>query len=164
METEQRHYFDDKGLYGQSFGFSTCHVWMWDLDYKEGWAPKNWWFQTVVLEQTLESPSYSKEIKPVNLKGNQFWIFTGRTNTEAEAPILWPPDAKNGLIWKDLDAWKGWRQEEKGTTEDEMVGCHHWLHGHEFEQTLGHRGTGRPGMLQSVGSQRVRHNWAAELN
>ena len=103
---------------------------------KEGWAPKNW-FQTVMLEKTLESPLDSKEIKSVNPKGNQPWIFTGRTDAEAEAPILWSPDAKSWLTGKDPDAGKDWRQEEKGATEDEMVGWHHRLDGHGFEQTPG---------------------------
>ena len=101
---------------------------MWELDYKESWVPKNWCFWTVVLEKTLESPLDCKEIKLVNLKGNQSWIFTGRT--EAETPILWPPDVKNWLIWKDPDARKDLRREEKGMTEDEMVGWHHWLSGY----------------------------------
>ena len=110
---------------------------MWELDHSKGWTLKNWWFWTVVLEKTLESPLDCKEIKPVNLKGSQSWIFIGRTDTEAEAPILWPPDAKSWLIGKDPDAGKDLGQEEKGTTEDEMVGWHHWLDRHEFEQTLG---------------------------
>ena len=103
-------------------GFSSSHVWMWELDQKEGWAPKNWCFWTVVLEKTLESPLDIKVIKPVHPKGDQSWIFTGRTDAEAEAPILWPPDAKSQLTGKDLNAGKDWRREEKGTTEDEMVG------------------------------------------
>ena len=118
----------------QSYGFSSGHVWMWEFDYKEGWAQKNWCFWTVVLEKTLEGPLDCKEIKPVNPKGNQSWIFIGRTDAEAEAPILWPPDANNWLIRKGLDSGKDWRQKEKGTTEDKMVGWHHWLSGHEFEQ------------------------------
>ena len=124
-----------KGLSSQSYGFSSSHVWMWELDHKESWVPKNWCFWTVVLEKTLESPLGCKEIKPVNPKGNQCWIFIGRT--DVEAPILWPPDAKNWLTGKDPDAGKDWRQEEKGTTKDEMVGWHHWLSGHEFEQAPG---------------------------
>ena len=128
-----RHYFADKGPYSQSYGFSSSHVWMWELDHKEGWAPKNWCFWTVVLEKRLESPLDCKEIKPVHPKGNQSWIFTGRTDAEAEAPILWPPDAKNWLIGKDPDAGKDWRQEKRWTTEDELVGWHHQLDGHEFE-------------------------------
>ena len=110
---------------------------LWELDHKEGWAQKNWSFRTVVLEKTLESPLDFKEIKPVNPKGNQSWIFIGRTAADAEAPILRSPDAKNWLIGKDPDAGKDWRQEEKGMTEDEMVEWHHWLNGHEFEQALG---------------------------
>ena len=110
---------------------------MWELDYKESWAPKNWCFWTVVLWKTLENFLECKEIKPVNPKGNQSWIFMGRTDAEAETPILWPPDAKNWLIGKDPNAGKGWRQEEKGTTEDEMVGWHHWLDEYEFEQAPG---------------------------
>ena len=113
------------------YGFSSSHVWMWELDYKESWVLKNWCFWTVVL--TLESPLDCKEIQPINPKGNQSWIFIGRTDPEAETPILWPPDMKNWLIWKDPDAGKDWGQEEKGTTEDEMVGWHHQLNGHEFE-------------------------------
>ena len=107
---------------------------MWEMDHKEGWVPKNWFFWIVVLEKTLESPLDCKEIKPVSPKGNQSWIFIGRT--DAEAPILWPPDAMNRLIRKDPDAGKDWRQEKKGTTEDKMVGWHHQLNGHEFEQAL----------------------------
>ena len=110
---------------------------MWELDHKESWALKNWCFWTVVLEKTLENPSDCKEIKPVNSKGNQSWIFVGRTDAEAEAPVLWPPDMKNWLIGKDPDAWKDWGQEEKGITEDEKVGWHPQLNGHEFEQVLG---------------------------
>ena len=110
---------------------------MWELDYKESWVPKNWCFWTMVLEKTLESPLDYKEIQPVNPKGNQSWIFIGRTDAEAEAPILWPPDMKNWLTGKDPDAGKDWRWEEKGTTEDEMVGWHHWFDGHEFKQAPG---------------------------
>ena len=112
---------------------------MWELDHKEGWVPKNWCFYTVVLEKTLESPLDCKETQSVNPKENQPRIFTGRIDaeTEAEAPILWPQDAKSRLIRKDPDAGKEWRQEEKGTTKDEMVGWHHWLNGHEFEQAPG---------------------------
>ena len=106
---------------------------MWELDHKESWVPKNWCFWTVVLDKTLESPLDCKEIKPVNPKGNQSWMFIGRTDVEAEAPILWPPDAKNWLLGKDPDAGKYWRQGKKGTTEDEMAGWHHWIDGHEFE-------------------------------
>ena len=129
---KQRHYFANKGQYSQSHGFSSNHVWMWELDNKEGWAPKNRCLRTVVLEKTLESPLDSKETKPVNPKENQPWIFIGRT--DGETPILWPPDVKSLLIAKDPDPGKGWGQEEKGVTEDEMFGWHHWLNGHEFEQ------------------------------
>ena len=121
----------------QGYGFSSSHVWMWELDYKESWVLKNWWFLTVGLEKTLESPFNCKEIKPVNPKGNQSWIFTGRPDVEAEAPILWPPGAKSWVIRKDPDVGKDWRQEEKGTTKDETVRRHHWLNGHEFEQAPG---------------------------
>ena len=113
---KQRHYFANKGLSSQSYGFSSSHVQMRELDHKEGWRPKNWCFWTVILEKTLESPLDCKEIKPVNPKGNQPWIFIRRTDAEAEAPILWPPDVKSQLIGKDPDTEKDWRQEEKGVT------------------------------------------------
>ena len=122
-------------LYSQSYGFSTSHVQMWELDHQRTWAPKNWCCWTLVLEKTLETPLGGKEIKPVNGKGNQPWIFIGRT--DAEAPILWPPDVKGRLTGKDPDAGKDWGQEEKGMTKDEMVGWHHQLNGHEFEQVPG---------------------------
>ena len=134
---KQRHHFANKGPSSQIYGFSSSRVWMWELDYKESWVPKNWCFWIVVLEKTLESPLDSKEVKPVRPKGNQSWIFIGRTDTEAEAPILWLPDAKSRLIGKDPDAGKDWNQEAKGMTENEMVGWLHWLNGHEFEQTPG---------------------------
>ena len=127
---KQRHYFANKGLSGQGYGFSSGHVWMWELDYKKSWALKNWCFWTVKLEKTLESPLDCKEIQPVHPKGNQSWVFIGGTDVEAETPIVWPPDVKNWLIWKDPDAGKDWGQEEKGTTEDEMVGWHHRFDGH----------------------------------
>ena len=133
---KQRHYFVYKRPSSQSYGFSTSHVWMWDLDYKESWELKNWCFWTVVWRR-LERPLECKDIQPVHPKGNQSWIFIGRTDAEAETPILWPPYVKSWLIGKDLDAGKDWRQEEKGPTEDEMVGWHHWLDWHEFEQVLG---------------------------
>ena len=132
---KSRYYFANKGPSSQSYGFSSSHVRMWELDHKESWAPKNWCFWTVVLEKILDSPLDSKEIKPVHPKGNQSWIFIGRT--DAEAPILWPPDARNWLTGEDLDAGEDWGQEEKGTTEDEVVGWHHRLNGHEFEQAPG---------------------------
>ena len=135
IKKKQRNHFANKGPCSQSYGFSSIYVWMWKLDPKEGWAPRNWCFWNVVLEKTLESPFDSKEIKPINPKENQSWIFIGRT--DAEAPVLWPPDVKSWLMGKDPDAGKGWGQEEKGTTEEEMVEWHHWHNGHEFEQTLG---------------------------
>ena len=130
---KETRYFADKGSSSQSYGFSTRHVWMWELDYKESWALKNWWSWTEVLEKTLESPLDGKEIQPVHPKGNQSQIFIGRTDAEAETPIPWWPDAKNWLIWKDHEARKDLRQEEKGMTEDEIVGWLHWLNGHEFQ-------------------------------
>ena len=122
-----------KGPSSQTYGFSGSHVWMWELNYKESWALKNWCFWTVMLEKTLESPLDCKGIQPVHPKGNQSWIFIRRTDVEAETPIFWPPDTKNRLIGKDTDAGKDWRQEEKGTTEVEMVGWHHWCNENEFE-------------------------------
>ena len=136
---------------------------MWELDYKESWMPKNWCSWTVVLEKTLESPLDCKEIQLVHPKGNQSWIFIGRTDAEAVTPVFWPPDAKNWLIWKDPDAGKDWRWEEKGMTEDEMVGWHHqwtWV----WVDSGSWWWTGRPGMLWFMGSQRVGHAWATELN
>ena len=132
-----------------------CESWT----IKKSWALKNWCFWTVVLEKTLESPFDSKEIKSVNPKGNQSQIFIGRTDAEAEASLLWPPDVKSWLVWKDPDARKDWGQEEKRTTEDEMVGWHHWLNGHEFEQTQ--EDSERQGSLVccSPWGRRVRHNW-----
>ena len=132
---KQRCHFADKGLYSQSYSFSRRHVWMWEFDHKEGWVTKNQCFWTLVLEKTLESPLECKEIKAVNPKENQLQIFIG--GTDAEAPILWPADVKSQLIGKDPDDRKDWRQEKKGMTEDEIVGWHHWLNGHEFEQALG---------------------------
>ena len=119
---KQRHYFADKGLYGQSYGFSSSHVWMWELGRKEGWTLKNWCFWTVMLESPLDC----KEIKPVNPEGNQPWIFIRGTDVEAEAPILWPVDAKSQLTGKDPDAGKDWGQAEKRATEDEMIGWLQW--------------------------------------
>ena len=129
---KQRHYFANKGPSSQGYGFSSGHVWMWELDYKESLAPKNWSFWTVVLEKTLESPLDCKEIQPVHPKGDQSWVFIGRTDADTETPILWPPDAKNWLIRNDPDAGKNWGQEKKGMTEDEMVGWHHQIDGHGF--------------------------------
>ena len=150
----------NKGLYSQGYGFSSSHVWMWELDHNEGWALKNWCFRTVVLEKTLESLLHCK-IKPVNPKGNQSWMLIGRPDAEAEAPILWLPDGKSRLFGKDPDADKDWGQ-EKGV----MVGWHHWLSGHEFEQDSAQepedRGGQEPGVLPFMGLQRVEHNWATE--
>ena len=123
---KQRHYFANKGPSSQGCGFSSSHVGMWELDYKESWVPKKWCFRTVVLEKILESPLECKEIQPVHPKGDQSWVFIGRTDVEAETPILWPPDAKSWLIWKDPDVGNGWRQ-EKGMTEGEIVIWHHQL-------------------------------------
>ena len=134
---KQSHYFADKGPSSQSFGFSSSHVWMWELDHKEGWAPKSWCFWTVALEKTFESPLDCKEIQPLHPKRDQSWVFIGRTDIETETSIIWLPDAKSWLFWKDPDARKDWGQEEKGMTEDEMVAWHHWLNGHESESTLG---------------------------
>ena len=135
---------------------------MWELDHKESWALKNWCFWTMVLEKTLESPLDCKETA-VNPKGNQSWIFIGRTDAEAEAPILWPPDAKNWLIRKDPNSGKDWRQEKKGTIEDEMVGWHHWLDGHEFEQPLG-VGDGQGSLLCRKESDMTKQlNWTEWL-
>ena len=129
--------FADKGPSSQSCGFPSGQAWMWELDHEENWAPKNWCFWTVVLEKTLESPLDCKEIQTVSPKGDQSWVFIGRTDVEAEIPVLWPPDVKNWLIGKDPDSGKDWRQEERGTTEDEMVGWNHQLNGHVIEQAVG---------------------------
>ena len=130
---KQRHYFANKGPSSQGYGFSSGHLWMWELDCQESWALKNWCFWTVVLEKTHESPLNCKEIQPVNSKGDQSWVFIGRTDAKAETPILWSPHAKCWLIAKGSDAGRYCGQEEKGTTEDEMAGWHHRLDGHEFE-------------------------------
>ena len=160
---KQRHYLANKDLSSQGYGFSSGHVWMWDLDCEESWVPKNWYFWTEV-EKTLESPLDCKEIQLVHPKGDQPWVFTGRTDVEAETPILWPPDAKSWLIWKDLDAGKYWGHKEKGTTEDEMVGWHH-LNG--FGSTLG-VGDGQGSLVccsswdckESDTTERLNWNWA----
>ena len=133
---KQRHYFTDKGLYSQSYGFSSSNVWMWELDHKESWVPKNGCFRTVVLEKTLESPLDRKD-RPVPPKGNEYWICIGKTDAEAEALILRPFDVRNWLNRKGPDAGQDWRWEEKGMTENEMVGWHHRVDGHEFEQAPG---------------------------
>ena len=128
-----KHCFAKKGLSSQSYGFSSSHVWMWELDYKESWAPKNWCFWIVVLEKALESPLDCKEIQPVHPKGNHSWIFIGRTGCwswNSNTSVTW---CENWLIGKNPDVGKDWRREEKGTTEDEMIGWYQWLNGHEFE-------------------------------
>ena len=130
---KQRHYFANKGSSSQSYGFSSSHVWMWELDCKESWALRNWCFWTVVLEKTLESPLDCKETQPVHPQRDQCWMSFGRTDVEAETPILWPRDSKSWFIWKDPDAGKHWRLKETWMTEDGMIGWHHWLNGHEFE-------------------------------
>ena len=129
--------FVNKGPSSQGHGFSSSHIWMWELDYKESWALKNWCFWTVVLEKTLESPLDCKEIQPVHPKVDQSWVFIGRNDAKAETPVLWPLHAKSWLIGKASDSGRDWRQEEKRTTEDEMAGWHHRLNGHEFGWTPG---------------------------
>ena len=161
---KQRHCFTNKGPFSQSCGFSSSHIWMWELDYKESWVPKNWCFWTVVLKKTLESPLHCKEIQPVHPKGNQSWIFIGRTVAEAETPILWPPDVKNWLTGKDPDAGKDWRQEEKGTTgwDSWMASLTLWTW--VWANSGSWWWTGKPGVLQSMGWQRVWPDWETELN
>ena len=137
-----------------------------ELDYKESWVPKNWCFCTVMLEKTLENPLDCKEIQPVHSEGDQPWDFFGRNDAKAETPVLWPPHVKSWLIGKDSDAGRDWGQEEKGMTEDEMAGWHHWFNGRESEWTPGDGDGlgGRPGGLRFMGSQRVGHDWVTELN
>ena len=150
----------------QGYGFSSVHVWIWELDYKESWAPKNWCFWTVVLEKTLEGPLDCKGIQPVHPKRDQSWVFIGRTDAEAETPILWPSHGKSWLLGKDPDAGRDWGRRRKGTTEDEMAGWHHRLDGREFEWTLGvGDGQGRSSVLRFKGSQRS-DTWSTwtELN
>ena len=161
---KQRHSFANKGLSSQGYGFSSSHVWMWELDYKESSALKNWCFWTMDFGE--DSWEDYKEIQPVHPKGDQFWVFIGRTDIEAETPILWPSDAKNWLIGKDPDAGKDWGQEEEGTTEDEWDG---WMASPSQCRWVSVNSgswqwTERPGVLCSVVLQRVRHDWAAELN
>jgi len=161
---KRRHYFVNKGPSSQGYGFSHDNVWMWELDYKEIWAPKNWCFWTVVFGKTLESPLDCREIQTVYPRGDQSWVFIGRTDFEAETPILWPPDEKSWLIWKDPDAGKDWEQEEKVMTEDEMVWWHHWLNEHGFGWTLG-VGDGQGGMACWIhGVAKFGHDWVNELN
>jgi len=145
MHQLRKDFFEPKGPSSQGYGFSSGHVWMWELDCEESWALKNWCFWTVVLEKSLESPLDCKEIQPVHPKGDQPWVFFGRNHTKAETAVLWPPHAKSWLIGKDSDAGRNWGQEEKGTTEDEMAGWHHWLDGHGFGWTLG-VGDGQEGL------------------
>ena len=166
----RRYCFVNKGLSSQDYGFSSSHVWMWELDYKESWELKNWCFWTVVMEKTLESPLDYKEIQPVHPKGDQSWVFTGRTDVEAETPILWPPDAKGWLIWKDPDAGKDLRAGGEGDNKmrwldditDSMatsLSLLHWVNSMDMSWWW----TGRPGVLRFMRSQRIRHNWATEL-
>ena len=161
---KQRHYFANKGPSSQGYGFSSDHVWMWQLDYKESWVPKNWCFWTVVLEKTVESPLDCKEIQPVHPKGDQSWVFIGRTDVEAETPILWPLDAKSWLIQKKPWCWERLKAEGKGDDR----GWDGWMASRtQWTWVWVNSGswwwTGRPGVLQSMGSQRVRHDWATEL-
>ena len=160
---KQRHYFANKGPSSQGYGFSSGFVWMWELDCQESWAPKNWCFWTVVLEKTLESPLDCKEVQPVHLKGDQFWVFIGRTDVEAETPILWLPHVKSWLIGKDPDAGRDWGQEEKGTTEHEMAEWHHRLDGREFEWTPG-VGGGQGGLVCCNSWGRKESNTTERLN
>ena len=161
---KQRHYFANKYPSTKAYGFSSSHVWMWELDYKESWALKNWCFWTVVFEKTPESPWHLKENQPVHPKGDQFWVFTGRTDVEAETPIIWPPNAKSWPIWKDTDAGKDWGQEEMEMTEDDgwMASPTRWTW--VWVNSGSWWWTGRPGMLQFMGSQRVRNNCVTELS
>ena len=137
---------------------------MWELDCEECWVPKYWCFWTVVLEKTLESPSDCKEIQPLHSEGDQPWVFFGRNDAKAETLVLWPPHAKSWLIGKDSDAGRDWGQEEKGMTEDEMAGWHHWFDGRVWVNSGSWWWTGRPGVLRFMGSQRFGHNWVTELN
>ena len=158
---KQRHYFVNKGLSSQGYVFSSSHVWMWELDYKESWAPKNWCFWTVVLGKTLESPLDCREIQPVHPKGDQSWVFIGRTDVDAESSILWPPHVQSRLIWKDPDAGKDRGQEEKGTTEDEMIGWHHRLDGHGLGWTPG-VGDGQGGLVCYSSWGRKGRTWLSD--
>ena len=166
---KQRHYFANKGTSSQGYGFSCGHVWMWELYCEKSWARKNWCFWTVVLEKTLESPLDCEEIQPVHPKGDQSWVFFGRSDAKAETPILWPPHVKSWLIGKDSGAGRDWGQKEKGTTEDEMAGWHHRLDGREFEWTPG-VGDGQGGLVccNSWGCKESdmtkRPNWTELLN
>ena len=162
---KQRHYFANKGLSSQGYGFSSGHVWMWELDCEESWVLKNWCFWTVVLEKTLESPLDCKEIQPVHPKGDQSWVFIGRTNAEAETPILWPPNVKSWLIEKRPWCWEGLGSGGEGDDRGwdgwmaSLTRCT-WV----WVDSRSWWWTGRPGILQFMGSQRVRHDWVTKLN
>ena len=160
---KQRHYFANKDPSSQGYGFSSSHIWMWELDCEESWAPKNWYFWIVVLEKALESPLDCKKIQPVHPKGDQSCIFIGRTDVEAETPILWLPDVKSWLISKDPDAGKDWGQEAKRMTEDEMLGWHHWCNGHGFGWSLG-VGDGQGGLMCCGSWGRKESNATERLN
>ena len=161
---KQSHYFANKCPYSQRYSFYRSHAWLWELDHKESWALKNWCFWTVVLEKTLESPLDWKEIKLANPKENKPWIFIGGTDAEAEALILWPPYKKSQLTGKEPNAGQDWGRRRRGGQEDKMVACHHpqwtwvWASSRRWWRT------GKPGMRQSMGSQRARHDWETELN
>ena len=157
---KQRYYFFNKSPSCQGYGFSSGHVWMWELGYKETWALKNWCFWTVVLEKTLESPLFCKEIQPVHPKWDQSWVFIGRTGFEAETPVLWPPDAKSWLIWKDPDAGKDWEEGDDRRWDSWMASPTEWTWIWVYSGPWWW--TGRPGVLQFIGSQNVGHNWATE--
>ena len=162
---KQRHYFANKGPSGEGYGFSSGHVWMWELDYKESWVLKNWCFWTVMLEKTLESPLDCKEIQPVHPKGDQSWLFIGRTDVEVETPILWPPDANSWLIGKDPDFLERLRAGGKGDNrgwDGWMASPTQWTW--VWVDTGSWWWIGRPGVLQFMGSQRVGHDWVTELN
>ena len=162
---KQRHYFANKGLSSQDYGFSSGHVWMWELDCEESWALKNWCFWTVVLEKTLESPLDCQKIQPVHSEGDQPWDFFGRNDAKAETPVLWPPHMKSWLIGKDSDSGRDWGQEEKGTTDGWdgwMASLTRWTWVWVNSGSLWW--TGRPGVLRFMGSQRVGRDWATELN
>ena len=161
---KQRHYSVNKGPSSQGYGFSSSHVWMWEWDYKESWVLKNWCFWTVMLEKTLESPLHYKEIQPVQHKGNQSWVFIGRTDVEGETPIFWPPYVKSWLIWKDADVGKveGWRRRGYRRWDGWMASPTQWTW--VWVNSRSWWWTGRPSMLWFMGSWRVRHNWVTELN
>ena len=161
---KQRHYFANKGLSSQSYGFASSYVWMSELDYKEGWVPNNWCFWTVVLEETLESPLDCKEIQPVHPKGNPYWIFIGQTNAETETPIFWPPNWKNWVIWKRPWCWERLKARREGDNrggDGWMASPTQWTW--VWVNSRNWWWTWRPGMLQFMGSQRVRHDWVTEL-